>query len=311
MYTIEWQKRGLPHSHMLIWLKKRIQAVDIDQVISAEIPNKETDPALYDVVTKNMIHGPCGKLNPNSPCMVDGKCSKNFPRDLIQETQSGEDGYPNYRRRKLGDGGYSARLSVRTSHGRQEIEIDNRWVVPYSPLLCKMFPAHINVESCRSVKAIKYICKYINKGSDQAVFEITEGEKNIDEIQQFQMGRYISSSEAVWRILGFDIHDRFPAVTKLSVHLENGQRVYFKDNENLKERLILPPNTTLTAFFELCSHDPFARTLFYADVPKFYTWDPSEKVFKARKRGTEVEGHPGILSSDTIGRVYSVHPSNS
>jgi hypothetical protein len=102
---------------MLIWLKKRIQAVDIDQVISAEIPNKETDPALFDVVTKNMIHGPCGKLNPNSPCMVDGKCSKNFPRYLIQENQSGEDGYPRYRGRKVGDGGNSAKLPVRTIHG--------------------------------------------------------------------------------------------------------------------------------------------------------------------------------------------------
>jgi hypothetical protein len=135
MYTIEWQKKGLPYSHILIWLKKRIQAVYIDLVISAEIPNKETDPALYDVVTRNMIHGPCGKLNPNSPCMVDGNCSKKFPRDLFQETQSGEDGYPGYRRRNYGDGGYSAKLSVRTSHGCQEIQIDNRWVVPYSPLL--------------------------------------------------------------------------------------------------------------------------------------------------------------------------------
>ena len=35
-------------------------------------------------------------------------------------------------------------------------EIDNGWIVPYCPLLSKTFNAHINVEYCNSVKAIKY-----------------------------------------------------------------------------------------------------------------------------------------------------------
>ena len=39
-----------------------------------------------------------------------------------------------------------------------EYTIDNRWVVPYCPLLSKIFNAHINVEFCNSVKSIKYIC---------------------------------------------------------------------------------------------------------------------------------------------------------
>ncbi|GFY35468.1 ATP-dependent DNA helicase [Trichonephila clavipes] len=43
----------------------------VDEVISAEIPNPETDQKLYDTVTKNMIHGPCGALNPSSPCMKE------------------------------------------------------------------------------------------------------------------------------------------------------------------------------------------------------------------------------------------------
>ena len=49
------------------------------------------------------------------------------------------------------------------------IEVNNQWVAPYSTLLSKTFNAHINVEYCNSVKAIKYICKYVNKGSDMAV----------------------------------------------------------------------------------------------------------------------------------------------
>jgi hypothetical protein len=54
-------------------------------VISAEIPDNDEDPLLHKIVTKNMIHGPCGILNPNSSCMVDGKCSKRFPRQLVVE----------------------------------------------------------------------------------------------------------------------------------------------------------------------------------------------------------------------------------
>ena len=46
MYSIEWQKRGLPHAHILIWLVKRIQPDQIDYIICAEIPDPETDPDL-------------------------------------------------------------------------------------------------------------------------------------------------------------------------------------------------------------------------------------------------------------------------
>jgi hypothetical protein len=89
-----------------------------------------------------------------------------------------------------------------------------------------MFTAHINVEFCNSVKAIKYICKYINKGSDKAVFEVQskQGEQadRRDEMDRYLSGRYISSIEAAWRIFDFAIHHRYPPVQHLSVHLADG-----------------------------------------------------------------------------------------
>jgi hypothetical protein len=310
MYSIEWQKRGLPHAHILIWLKQKIRPTQIDDVISAELPDSATDPALFDVVLKNMIHGPCGALNKNAPCMVDGRCSKKYPRDLVLETQTGEDGYPVYRRRKPGDGGFTAKLKMRVGTSFQEIEINNRWVVPYNPLLSRMFQAHINVESCQSVKSIKYICKYVTKGSDQAVFQLQKSGPILDEVQAFQLGRYISSNEAVWRILCFPIHERYPPVVHLSVHLENGQRLYFQPG-NLQQRLQEPPKTTLMAFFDLCKLDPFAKTILYCDVPCFYVWNASRKAWERRKQGADVEGHPGVKATEALGRVYTVHPSNA
>ncbi|GFT37609.1 ATP-dependent DNA helicase [Trichonephila clavipes] len=85
---------------------------------------------------------------------------------VVSDTITGNDGYPLYRRRSVEDGGKSVVLKIRNI----DIEVDNRWIVPYSPLLSKTFKAHINVEYCNSVKSIKYICKYVNKGSDMAVF---------------------------------------------------------------------------------------------------------------------------------------------
>ncbi|KAF7814870.1 DeSI-like protein [Senna tora] len=49
IYTIEFQKRGLLHAHILIWLnadEKFSTASQMDSVISAEIPNPDTDPQL-------------------------------------------------------------------------------------------------------------------------------------------------------------------------------------------------------------------------------------------------------------------------
>jgi hypothetical protein len=80
-------------------------------------------------------------------------------------------------------------------------------------------------------------------------------------------------------------------VVHLSVHLENGQRIYFTES-NLQNQLLNPPNTTLTAFFKLCQQDDFAKTLLYCESPKYYTWNASLKKFQRRKQGTDVPGFP-------------------
>ena len=56
---------------------------DVDHVISAELPpdpesflpgpKQEQTKRLEKIILQNMVHGPFGKLNPSSPCMVDGK----------------------------------------------------------------------------------------------------------------------------------------------------------------------------------------------------------------------------------------------
>ncbi|CAD7080778.1 unnamed protein product [Hermetia illucens] len=83
LYTIEWQKRGLPHAHILVWLKDRIRPEEIDQIISVEIPDPLIDQELFDIVTKHMIHGPCGAFNMTSPCMENGKSKDRLTKNIV------------------------------------------------------------------------------------------------------------------------------------------------------------------------------------------------------------------------------------
>lgn len=126
-----------------------------------------------------------------------------YPRPFTNETITKDDGYPLYRRRAPEDGGHVLKIN------EQFQKVDNRWIVPYNPLLLHLFDAHINVEACHSVKAIKYIRKYIVKGSDLATVEIGVH----DECETYVHGRYVSSSEAAWRIFSFPIHEHAPTVS--------------------------------------------------------------------------------------------------
>ncbi|GBM22379.1 hypothetical protein AVEN_1369-1 [Araneus ventricosus] len=85
-----------------------------------------------------------------------------------------------------------------------------------------------------------------------AVFELTSEENYLNENYQYQMGRHISSNEAVWRIRNFPIHEQHLIVIHLNDHPENGQRDYFTI-ENAAQRAEAPEETTLTSLFRLCS----------------------------------------------------------
>ena len=166
---VEFQKRGLPHCHMMLWLEEKDapkSAEDYDRFTCAEFPNPETQSELHERVKRLMVHGPCGDLNYESPC-IDKKtkcCEKKFPKQFSRFSLHGESNYPVYRRRSPEDGGFKANVYVRQQ--KKEIEIDNRWVVPYNPVLMMKYNAHINVELVASIAGIKYLFKYISKGND-------------------------------------------------------------------------------------------------------------------------------------------------
>lgn len=198
VYTIEYQKQGLPHMHLLLFLPPEEQfrnADQVDEIISAEFPTAHDDPngTLMDVVASVMVHGPCGELNPKAKCMTldpvtnRKNCCKGFPKPFQPETVIRDDGYPLYRCRNNGMG-YDIPHPL---YDGQSYCVTNEWVVPHSPYLLRKYHAHINVESCGSVRAIKYVHKYIYKGSHRATAEVA----GVDEITRHLNGRYIGPAE--------------------------------------------------------------------------------------------------------------------
>jgi hypothetical protein len=102
IYTVEFQKRGLPHIHCLLWLlggRSETEAYAIDAFICAEISDVAIDPLGYALVDEFMIHGPCGDYNRRCPCMKNDRCSKKFPKTYQDETVIDAFGYTLYRRR--------------------------------------------------------------------------------------------------------------------------------------------------------------------------------------------------------------------
>jgi hypothetical protein len=292
IHVIEFQKRGLPHAHILLILQQSAKLKDveaIDQVVCAEIPNPETHPRLFEVVTKHMIHGPCKDKTKYSPCMEDGVCQKGFPKEFNVETLANSNGYPIYRRLE------TPPITVNNK------TIDNSWVVPYNPYLSLKYNCHINVEVCASVQSVKYLFKYVYKGHDSATVDIASKDSGVlehNEIKSYLDTRYVSAPEGIWRIFGFPMHKQSHTIIRLGVHLPEQQNVFFVA-EAVKKCVQASEHkdSTLTAWFKLNRSNPEARQYLYGEIPEHYTFHDSNHTWQPRLRGAE----------KVIGRMYCVN----
>jgi hypothetical protein len=146
IHCIEFQKRGLPHAHILIkYSRDCIMAMDIDSVVSAEMPHNIQDAAL---VQQFMTHNhPSPTATHSSYCQKvqqDGTrlCRFGYPFALQENTTTTEDGRVKYRRRKAGD----------------------EMIVAHCLPILRQFQCHINFEVASTSHLFQYIFKYIHKG---------------------------------------------------------------------------------------------------------------------------------------------------
>jgi hypothetical protein len=299
--TREYQKRTLPHNHLLVVLQTHLDTPQqVDAAISAQLPDPDDESQcqrdLFQLISDHCVHGPCGPENPNAPCMdrVSNKCNKGFPKAWSEATTIETTGYPAYARP---NNGRTGRKWIRGKNGNPGWwwTFDNRWIVPHSPVLLLRHGSHINVECAASIGAsVKYIFKYTMKGATRQAVSLSADADSVDETQVYLDGRVIGPAEgtsagtsgstarlnarytAVSRLIRDKVVQMGPSVVRLPLHLLHQQQVMFNpdDRANTAAHMGDPRThkTMLTGFFDLCAADSHARRLLYVDVPETYVW---------------------------------------
>jgi hypothetical protein len=239
-----------------------------------------------------MVHTPCGNEhnNPNAPCIEKEKCTKSFPKPFQDQTTVTTDSYARLRRRNTGK-------KFKVGSGNSEREVDNSWVVPYCPWLLWKYRCHINVESIASIKAIKYIYKYVYKGHDRTTMQFGTCE---DEAKLYLDARYLSSCESSWRLYEFHMHEESPGVTRLQVHLAGEDLISWNEDEAPDAEDVMDRATArdskLTAYFKANEKYPEAKNLLYQDFPSKFVWQAKKREWTPRKQNF------------SIGRMYFTSP---
>jgi hypothetical protein len=106
-----------------------------------------------------------------------------------------------------------------------------------------------------SVSAVKYVYK----GHDRVQAQIVARENepmSRDEPQRYLDGRYVSASEAYWRICEFSLQQMYPSVYSLQVHTEDDQLAYFNEGEYHQTILDRANRNTLTEWMRYNREHP-------------------------------------------------------
>jgi hypothetical protein len=151
---------------------------------------------------------------------------------------------------------------------------EDRWVVLHCPIILVAWGAHANTEYGGSWSLPVYLFKYFYKGPDSTGFKVApldhasatipgSSAQNtripVDDIKNYERGRYLSCMEATWRIAGFGVTRKTPAVTRLMIHTEGKQRKQM-------ERIHAPSSdaTILMRYFDR-PDDPRLRNMTYVE----------------------------------------------
>jgi len=275
MTVREFQGRGLTHSHGLFIMKPQdtpSNEQEVDKIIWAFYPDPEEFPELFNLVRTLMVHGPC---DDSSDChKKQGKCKHGFPFEFRDYTDiTGK--RPLYRRPNDGRGFYK-------NFKGKLISMDNRWVVPYNPVILLRYRGHVNIMYSPSTSACKYFYGYLLKGSYGNRVNVSIVQKNQnrppgepydhDEVKEFKEMKHMGAYEAHYYIMAYSQAHMYPTVQVLPVYEEFKQTIIYVEGQE-EVALERHEGSKLTAWFELNQRRGIHRGKLYTDVVKYYKYE--------------------------------------
>jgi len=286
--SMEFQKRGGPHHHYVLWTDVLASPENVDEYICAEIPplpnnDDKSESAIFirklrELVIRHQIH----RCNVDK-CLNKGKvgnitCCKKFPMAFSNSTILFEDRPPTYRRRSPNDGGECVEIKV----GKKVEFIDNSRVVPYNPFILALTESHHNLLAVYGEGVTtKYTLKYPMKGGAQLYVKAQEMRKNVagnivdvDEPAAYAKCYYRSAPEAYSRMISIKYVEMSHTVHTMEVHLPDQQTIYYPAGQHAKAAVRYDEGTRrqteLMAFFEACKSDNEAAKLLFVQMPEKY-----------------------------------------
>ena len=237
-----------------------------------------------------------------------GACSKSYPKDFQEETVDTEEGYPIYRRRNNGRA-----VSLRNGRIGRRQPLGGAAQPGAAAQVCLPperggLQRHQGCEVYLQIRLQRVGQGVAQGGSAAAAADPGAAAGDAvrplrDEIQNYVDGRYLSATEAAWRIFSFALGDQEPAVIRLQIHMPGQQPVRFDAAAAIAEVVEVEHSSMLVAFFDLCAVQPqerFVAELLYVHVPEFFSWDRKAQCWRRRTR---------MGPRPPIGRVYAVHAS--
>ena len=208
--VVEYQKRGLPHLHLLLWVSKEHKpksAAIFDMAVSCQLPDPETQEELYNLVSEQMMHTKCDTV-PSARCKVPGpdgnaRCKQHYPKNFREDTLATETGMYSYGMRP--ENGRTSAVAEKDQERARKLATegkvhpscrDNRYVVSYNIVLLTQFMSHFNIEAVGSPVVIRYLFKYLFKDDEYANVSVSakDGEKNkTDECMSYLTGKPVNT----------------------------------------------------------------------------------------------------------------------
>ena len=236
MWRLEFQARGAPHVHALIWLADRLPLTTIERSLFGCTPHADF-PKLHELVTLTMVHecnlARCKHGDPSQPCRYG------FPKPVATSAYVSDTG---------------AIILPRSAPDQR--------IVDYSPAFLLKWGGHCHIHVLRTAEhphaspnSIFYILKYNFKQEPSLRVDARSGET----FEHLLHARIVSSEEAASRIFSFDYYGSDTRCEFLSLKPPDLRSAAFVSGQQIQvpcvERYFLRPPSldrlSILGFFSL------------------------------------------------------------